>query len=552
MAYWENYWRRRRVSRRSVLAGGAAFGAGAAGLVLTGCGDDDDDDDGGGEEEPTAGADPTEAPEPTATEDTGPKVGGILRTAGGRVNLNFDPYFSSLHPQIYDGPFTRDTATLELQPNFAAETEVVDKNNYIFTMADNVTFHDLDPVNGRAATSADVAYSWMRYYQVADETILSPRTWNWIESVEGPDEKTVKLVTNRPYAFTLDVLAVDAFALIAQEAVEKFGDLKANPLGTGPHQVESLEDGVRLTLRRQANYHKPGIPYLDGWEDRAAPDGLALASLLKSGDIDYYDSASSLLDPFTTRELLDSTPGLGEFNFPTITPYFYAFNVEAVPDVRAREACSLAMDYDRMIDEVHGGEGLYNGPITSGLSVWALPQAELRELQQFDPVRAKALYEAAGSPEIVMLARTGTSINARNTDSGEAMILEAGINLKRDDAFTLDKVVGGDFGFLVSSTFGNQDPVGNGFQLQLAAGYNGLWNHNNDEVETLIAQAEETFDADELLDVIQRAQRIAIKDFVVLDLPSGPTKALLYDRVKGLNTTSPNLHRFQTDLWLDS
>ncbi len=550
MAYWEDYWRRRRISRRSVLAGGAAFGAGTAGLVLTGCGGDDDDDDDDGETEgPTEGTDATEVPEPTATEDTGPKVGGILKTAGGRLT-SFDPYFSGGHPQIYDGPFTRDTATLELQPNFVAETEVVDKNNYIFKMADNVHFHDLDPVNGRAATSADVVYSWLRYYEVADETILSPRTWNWIETVEGPDEGTVKLITNRPYAFTLDVLAVDAFSLIAQEAVEKFGDLKGNPLGTGPHQVESLEEEVRLVLRRQPNYHKPGIPYVDGWEDRAAPDGLALASLLKSGDIDY--SQTSLLDPFTVRELLDSTPGLGEANFPTLRPYFYAFNVEAVPDVRAREACSLAMDYDRMIDEVHGGEGLYNGPITSGLAIWALPQTELRELQAYDPARAKALYEAAGSPEIVMLARTGTDINARNTDSGEAMILEAGINLKRDDAFTLDKVVGGDFGFLVSSTFSQQDPVGNGFQLQLAQGYNGLWNHNNDEVEALISQAEETFDAEELIDVIQKAQRIAIKDFVILDLPSGPTKVLLYERVKGLNTTSPNLHKFQTDLWLDT
>ena len=62
----------------------------------------------------------------------------------------------------------------------------------------------------------------------------------------------------------------------------------------------------------------------------------------------------------------------------------------------------------------------------------------------------------------------------------------------------------------------------------------------------------ETFDGERLVDIMHRAQRLAIEDYVILDLPSGPTKSLLYDRVKGLNTTSPNLHKFQTDLWLDT
>lgn len=46
-SYWDNYWRRRRVNRRSVIAGGSAATLGLATMAIAGCGGDDDGEKGG-------------------------------------------------------------------------------------------------------------------------------------------------------------------------------------------------------------------------------------------------------------------------------------------------------------------------------------------------------------------------------------------------------------------------------------------------------------------------------------------------------------------------
>src|SRR5690606_23034551 len=71
-------------TRRRFLGTGAAFGAGAAGLALVGCGGDDDDEPSAtntpasGGETPTNGETPSAGETPTAAAG-GPKQGGIAR-----------------------------------------------------------------------------------------------------------------------------------------------------------------------------------------------------------------------------------------------------------------------------------------------------------------------------------------------------------------------------------------------------------------------------------------------------------------------------------------
>lgn len=92
----ENYWLRRRVSRRAALRGTAVAGAGAATMALVGCGGGDDDDDGGSGPGllPTAAATPTPAKQP--------KPGGSLTFQISSQPPSLDPYTQTSFVAAYN------------------------------------------------------------------------------------------------------------------------------------------------------------------------------------------------------------------------------------------------------------------------------------------------------------------------------------------------------------------------------------------------------------------------------------------------------------------
>src|SRR5438034_432634 len=80
-------------------------------------------------------------------------------------------------------------------------------------------------VGGRELTADDVVYTVDRFLNTkghANTQMLAP-----VAKVEAIDKHTVKFTLKQPYAWFLDTLANPmAVAIVAKEAVEKFGDLK--------------------------------------------------------------------------------------------------------------------------------------------------------------------------------------------------------------------------------------------------------------------------------------------------------------------------------------
>ena len=69
-----------------------------------------------------------------------------------------------------------------------------------------------------------------------------------VDRVEAPDRYTVKFTLKEPFVWFLDMLAHPmAVAIVAQECVEKFGDLKKAEacVGTGPWMLESYRPKQR-------------------------------------------------------------------------------------------------------------------------------------------------------------------------------------------------------------------------------------------------------------------------------------------------------------------
>src|SRR4030095_12203604 len=73
-------------------------------------------------------------------------------------------------------------------------------------------------------------------------------------------------------------------------------------------------------------------------------------------------------------------PGLRTLEFPSNVVNDFSMRTDRPPfnDARVRQAISLAMDRQEIIDATLEGVGAVTGPVPSALTDWALPIAQLR------------------------------------------------------------------------------------------------------------------------------------------------------------------------------
>ena len=100
------------------------------------------------------------------------------------------------------------------------------------------------------------------------------------------------------------------------------------------------------------------------------------------------------------------------FTLPSISKCSRPFS-----DIRVRQAIDLALNRERFVDEIWGGEAEYNGPIAWPLEYWALPQEELRRAYPYDPERARTLLEEAGYADGFAIKMTLPRGGAHRCDS---------------------------------------------------------------------------------------------------------------------------------------
>ena len=381
------YWGKvtgRRVSRRRVLAAGAAAGLGAAGVALGACG-------GGGEEEDTGGS-------PTALPQGTPKPGGKVT-----IGLPVDP--GSLDPQrsvssgyisalIHNPLHAINMSTREFTPLVAEKLEQPDQQTYIWTLRKGVKFHNIDPTFGREVNADDVVYSFDRLKAgptLNDRKLLTLRA----EGYEAVDAGTFRLRTKIPFSPAIDQTGNFSYSIMPREAVEKWGgELAFNASGCGAWILEEAIRGERIRLRKNPDYYIAGRPFPDEEEWPIIPDAGTLWQVYKTGKLDLV---SLNVDKFK-REEIEGDPRFQVVESPSLWTLNCYTKVDRPPldDMPVREALDIAIDRDDYVDKMFFGEGKWNGPIPWTLEYWALPQEEIRAALKYDPEKAKQLLTAAG------------------------------------------------------------------------------------------------------------------------------------------------------------
>jgi len=179
-------------------------------------------------------------------------------------------------------------------------------------------------------------------------------------------------------------------------------------MGTGPFMIKDHVPGVHLTLGRNPEYFKEGLPLLDELQFVYVRDTTAGAAAFITGKIDLYLEFELMAKSFdrSLGELADEGKIVRGLPWGGAAPIGLMFNLTRSPfdDVRVRKAIHLGIDRDAFCKVVYNNRCVIHGLYPAD-SAFKRPVDELKQLPGYrqpkdqDIAEAKSLLAAAGYPD---------------------------------------------------------------------------------------------------------------------------------------------------------
>jgi peptide/nickel transport system substrate-binding protein len=446
--------------------------------------------------------------------------------------------------------------TFPLAGDLAESWQQTSDTTYVFKLRKGVRFHARPPVNGRELTADDVRYSVERLLTATGAG--NAAMLRSVDRVEAVDRYTVKFTLKEPFAWFLDMLANPmAVAITPRECVEKFGDLKKPEavVGTGPWMLESYKPNTSITLVRNPTYFVPGLPHIDRVELVVDEDNASRTASFLAGKYDLGWEFPGIVNRSDWVQIRDQLrqrrPGLQTLEFGSNVVADFQMRTDKPPfnDVRVRQAISLAIDRQRIIDDTFEGVGGVNGPLPAALADWALPVAQLGDgarYYTYDPAEAKRLLAAAGHPKgfpaSVCFATYGSTLLVDTMQIVMKNLKDIGLDAKLDQ-----KEYGA---YVATCRLGKYESMGFGPASPFLEPDNFLYSahapneprnrsHVADAVLTdLLVRQRRTFDPAKRREVINEIQRYLAKQQYYVHMPT-PIYIGVWDGA--LKNYSPNL-----------
>ena len=108
-----------------------------------------------------------------------------------------------------------------------------------------------------------------------------------LAGVQAVDDYTVKIELSRPDSTIFHLLALNFSYVVPKEVVEAEGaDFGHKPVGTGAFKVSEWTSGQSLTLERNKDYFKAGVPKLDKINFQIGQEPVVNLLRLQKGEID--------------------------------------------------------------------------------------------------------------------------------------------------------------------------------------------------------------------------------------------------------------------------
>jgi len=268
----------------------------------------------------------------------------------------------------------------EYLPSLASGWEWdAERTSLVITLRDDVTFH-----SGRSFGADDVVFLVEQALAEGSGAQVAALLRRGQLRKTGDHELTVDF--EAPFASYLDAFSalpvVDSETFAAIESGEQL-------IGTGPFTFESWTPGSSFEMKRYDSYWGDDVAF-EELSFQVIPEPQASLAAMRSGDLDLT-AGMIARDAATLEEsgyTLFPSPG---FDF------YVGLNTAVKPldDVRVRQAIAMALDRDRIVDQVFSGlaqaSSIPWSSDTPGVT------AEMVNHYSYDIESARALIEEAGA-----------------------------------------------------------------------------------------------------------------------------------------------------------
>jgi len=310
----------------------------------------------------------------------------------------------SVVPCIFNSLVFSD-ADWNIWPNLAYDWEISpDGTEYTFYLVENATWHD-----GVPFTAYDVEFTVNRGWKNTTVCPYSPSIFGFLDRAEVIDDYTVVLYTKQSFAPILLYLSTTLYAAIIPKHIYEGSDILTNPanmkpIGTGPFMFKEWVHGSHITLVRNPNYFKRGLPYLNTIIHKIIPDDISSINAFETGETDaiYVPAQQYALwkdDPrfYLTTKRNSAYGSYHIIQFPmngTAHPIVGGFSESAT---KVRKALHHATDVDFIIDKILFGL-VIKGTSPFPSLIWGHKNVAEANPREYDIDLANTLLDEAGYP----------------------------------------------------------------------------------------------------------------------------------------------------------
>lgn len=365
-------------------------------------------------------------------EDAGPpQSGGALAYGLTAETDGFEPSSSRwagsgyvVGFSVFD-PLAAYSDDLEVQPYLAQSLTHNDEfTEWTIGVRPGVTFHDGTAVDAQAIADALKANKASplagTVFDFADD---------FIPSADGTE---VKVPMNRPWATFPEVITAQT-GVIRAPSMATDPEAAKHPVGSGPFIFESWETGSELKVRKNPNYWREGMPYLDEITFKIVSDVQARSSAFDSGGVDIFETGdpAQIID-FTERAETDEDVQIFTAQTDEDIKIFIALNLAAPPfdNIIARQAVAYGVDTEELSETAFSGIfPAVDGPFSKNSPLYTdhgYPQKDTAKAREL----AEQYQAETGQPLTFSMAVLPTPESQSVGQTIQAQLAEAGIEMQ--------------------------------------------------------------------------------------------------------------------------
>lgn len=411
-----------------------------------------------------------------------------------------------------------------------------------------VTAHDFVYAYRRILNPATASnYAWYLYQILNAEAVNSGEMPGTELGVEAPDDRTFVVNLDNPTPYLAEYMTHQTTFAVPSHVIEEHGDAWSRPrnyVSNGAYLLTEWIPNDHITAVKNPLFYDAENVAIDRVIYYPTSDYVSALQRFRAGELDIQ----SVLPSVQIDWIRQNIPETIELK-PILTVEYLSMNFarEDLSDLRIREALSLALDRETIVEQIRrmGNPAAYSivPPNVANYPGDAqLPYADVPQPQRL--VRAKALMEEAGyGPDnrlsITLAVRSASADARRRPAAIQQMWREIYVDAEieqSDAAVFYNLMQAHDFDVGLAGWVADFNDASNFLELLRSGNGNNYGQYSNPEFDAALDQAAAEQNLKARGEIMARAEAIALRDHALLPKFFGVNRAIVQTYLDGCVT----------------